>query len=177
MGIVVRRGGFRASPNRENRDKSILLDVTHADPQAQVYLRRGTADHDESAPSTSEPRKRQYYARPGHVSFNEWRRKPATLTVESFGRLWAEASNFIDQLVASVVGSRDGGSMGRKGVVKERLLQIVSVTTQVAISRRVCASSSSLETARKQEGAGQGGTTDPQRWRGDGAWIRCRIQG
>ena len=137
MGIVVRRGGFRASPNRENRDKSILLDVTHADPQAQVYLRRGTADHDESAPSTSEPRKRQYYARPGHVSFNEWRRKPATLTVESFGRLWAEASNFIDQLVASVVGSRDGGSMGRKGVVKERLLQIVSVTTQVAISRRV----------------------------------------
>ena len=32
---------------------------------------------------------------------------------------------------------RDGRSMARKGVVKERLLQIISVTTQVAISRRV----------------------------------------
>ena len=55
----------------------------------------------------------------------------------SFGRLGVEGSNFIDQLAASVVGVRDGGSVVRKGVVKERLLQIISVTTQVAISRRV----------------------------------------
>ncbi|CAN0566661.1 unnamed protein product, partial [Laminaria digitata] len=56
----------------------------------------------------------------------------ATLAVESFGRLGVEGSKFIDQLAArlSVVGGRDGGSMGRKGVVKERLLQIVLVTTQ-----------------------------------------------
>ena len=40
-------------------------------------------------------------------------------------------------LFTIVVGGRDGGSMARKGVVKERLLQIISVTTQVAISRRV----------------------------------------
>ncbi|CAB1113575.1 unnamed protein product [Ectocarpus sp. CCAP 1310/34] len=35
------------------------------------------------------------------------------------------------------VGGRDGGTMALKGVFKERLLQIVSVATQVAISRRV----------------------------------------
>ena len=45
------------------------------------------------------------------------------LVVESFGRLGVEGSKFIDQLAASsrVVGG-DGGSMGRKGLVKERLL-------------------------------------------------------
>ena len=31
----------------------------------------------------------------------------------------------------------DGTSLARKGVCKERLLQIISVTTQVAIARRV----------------------------------------
>ena len=54
-----------------------------------------------------------------------------------YGRLGVEGSKFIDQLAAGVVGGRDDGSMGRKGVVKERLLLIVSVTTQVTIWRRV----------------------------------------
>ncbi|CAN0554571.1 unnamed protein product, partial [Laminaria digitata] len=44
--------------------KSILLDVAHAYPQAQVHLRGGSTDHDGSAASTSEVRKRQHYARP-----------------------------------------------------------------------------------------------------------------
>ena len=57
--------------------------------------------------------------------------------MDSFGRLGEESSTFIDQLAASVVGGRDGGSMATKEAVKERLLQIVSVTTQVAISRMV----------------------------------------
>ena len=57
--------------------------------------------------------------------------------MESSGHLGVEGNNFVDQLAASVVGGRDGGSMARKGVVKGRLLQIMSVTTQVAISRRV----------------------------------------
>ena len=35
------------------------------------------------------------------------------------------------------MGGRDGGSTARKGVVKESLLYIISVTTQVTISRRV----------------------------------------
>ena len=137
MGIVIRRGSLRDAPNMEYRDKSILLDVTHADPQAQVHLRGGSADHDGSAASTFEASKRQYYARPGHVFFDERSHKLATLAVESFGHLGVEGSNFIDQLAASVVGGRDGGSMTREGVVKEHLLQIISVTTQVVISRRV----------------------------------------
>ena len=37
MDMVVRRGLLRDVPNRECRDKSILLGVTHTDPQAQVY--------------------------------------------------------------------------------------------------------------------------------------------
>lgn len=39
MYIVVGRRGLQDAPNREYRDKSILLDVTHADSQAQVPLR------------------------------------------------------------------------------------------------------------------------------------------
>ena len=73
-------------------DKSILLDVTHADPQAQANLRGDSADHDGSAASTSEARKCQHYARPGHVSFDERSHKLATLAVESFGRLGVEAA-------------------------------------------------------------------------------------
>ena len=53
--------------------------------------------------------------------------------MENFERLGGVAGGeFINQLAASVVGGRDGGSMTRKGVVKERLLQIVSVAAQVA---------------------------------------------
>ena len=51
--------------------------------------------------------------------------KLTTFAVEKLGRLGVEGSYFIDQLAASVVGGRDGGSMVRKGVLKERLLQIV----------------------------------------------------
>ena len=70
MNIVIRRGSLRDAANRECRDKSIQLDVTHADPQAQVHLQGGSAGHDGSAASTSEARKRQHYAHPGHVSFD-----------------------------------------------------------------------------------------------------------
>ena len=83
----------------------------------------------------------------------------------SFGRLGVEGSKFIDQLATSVVGGREGGSMGRKGVVKGRLLQIVSVTTQVAISRGV--SRFKLQFRDRQERRfsqkenGGGGMTDP----------------
>ena len=137
MDIVISRGSLRDAPNREYRDKSILRDVTHADPQAQVHIRGGSADDHGSAASTSEARKRQHCARPGHVAFDERSHKLAVLAVGSFGRLGVEVSNFIDQLAASVVGGRDGGSMTRKGLVKEHLLEIILVTTQVTISRRV----------------------------------------
>ena len=110
------------------------------------------------------------------MSFDERSHKLATLAVESFGRLGEEGSNFIDQLAASVVGARDGGPMTRKGVVKAHLLQIISVSTQVAISRRVSRFKLQLrdrEEARRSKGVG--GMTDPHRWRGDGAWMRLKI--
>ena len=100
MDIVIRRGSLRDAPNRQYRHKSILLDVPHADPQAQVHLRGGSEDHDGSDASTSEARKRQHYARPGHASFDERSHKLATLAVKSFGRLGVEGSNFVDQLAA-----------------------------------------------------------------------------
>ena len=83
MDIVIRRGSLRDAPNKEYRDQSILLVVTHADPQAQVLLRGVSADHDGSAASTSEARERQHYARPGHVSFDQRSHKFVTLAMES----------------------------------------------------------------------------------------------
>ena len=57
--------------------------------------------------------------------------------MESFGRLGKEGSDLIDRVEASIVGGTDGSSLERKGVCKERLFQIISVTIQVAISPRV----------------------------------------
>ena len=91
------------------------------------------------------------------MSFDELSHKLATLAGKCFGRLGVEGSNFIDQLAASVVGGRDGGSMARKRVVKERLLQIIAVTTQVATSRRVAGFKLQLrdrQDARRSRGGG-----------------------
>ena len=93
MDIVISRGGLPDASNRTYREKSILLDVTHVDSQAQAHLRGGSTDHDGSAASTSEARKRQQCARPGHVSFDERSKKLATLAMESFGHLGVEGSN------------------------------------------------------------------------------------
>ena len=97
----------------------------------------GIADRGGLAASKSEARKRSHYARPGQVSFDERSNTLATFAVESFGRLGKEGSDLIGQVAASIVGKTDGSSLPRKSVCKERLLQIISVTTQVAISRRV----------------------------------------
>ena len=64
--------------------------------------------------------------------------------------------------------------MAGKRVAKERLLQTVSVTTQVAIPRRV--SRFKLQLRDGQEARGSRGGEDPHQWRGDGAWRRLRIQ-
>ena len=137
MDIEIEAGGIRDATASEYRDKSILLDVTYADPQSGVHVRAGSADRNGSAASTSEARKRNHYARPGQVSFDERSYKLATLAVESFGRLGKEGSDLIDQMAACIVGGTDASSLGRKGVCKERPFPIISVTTQVAISRRV----------------------------------------
>ena len=167
MDIVIRRH-LRDTPNREYKDKSIPLDVTHADPQVQVHLQGGRSGHDSLAASTPEVRKRQHYARRGHVCFDERSHKLAPSEVESFGRLGVEGSNFIDQLAARVVGGRDGGSMTRKRVVEAHLLQIISVTTtQVAIfSRRVSRFKLQLryrKEARRSRGGGDDRPT-PMAW-------------
>ena len=113
MGIIIGRGSLRDAPNRAYIEKSILLDVMHVDPQAQVHLRAGSADHDGSAASTSEACKRQHYARPGRVSFGERSTKLSILAAEGFGRLGVEGTNFIDQFATGVVGG-SGGSMTNK---------------------------------------------------------------
>ena len=137
MDIVVERGGLRDDTAAEYRNKAILLDVTHADPQAVGHMRAGSTNRDGSAASKSEARKRSHCARPGQVSFDERSYKLATLAVESFWRLGKEGSDLIDQMAASIVGGTDGSSLARKGVCKERFFRIISVATQVAISRRV----------------------------------------
>ena len=115
-------GGLRDATASDYRDISILLDVTyHADPQARVHMRKGRADRNGSAASTSEACKRNHYARPGQASFDERSYKLATLAVESFGRFGKEGSDLIDQIAASIVGRTDASSRARKGVCKERL--------------------------------------------------------
>ena len=91
--IVIEAGGFRNATKSEYRDKSILLDVTYADPQAGVHMRAGSADRNGSAASTSEARKRNHCACPRQVSFDERSYKLSTLAVESFGRLGKEGSD------------------------------------------------------------------------------------
>ena len=129
---------LRDATASEYGDKSIFLDVTYyADPQAGVHMRAGSADRNGSAASTSEARKHYHFTRPGQVLFDDRSYKLATLEVESFGRLGKEGSDLIDQVAASIVGRTDASSLARKRVCRERLFQIISVTTQVAISRRV----------------------------------------
>ena len=83
------------------------------------------------------------------MSFDQRSYKLCTFAVECFGRLGGMACEFVDQLATHVVGGQDGGEISVKGVVKERLLQVVSVTSQVAVSRRVWAFE--LATRSRQE--------------------------
>ena len=64
--------------------------------------------------------------------------------------------------------------MTRKGVVKERLLQIVPVTAQVVNSRKVSRFKlllRDLQDARRVSGEGM---IDPHPWRGDRVWTRSK---
>ena len=56
----------------------------------------------------------------------------------------------MDELATHAAGGRHGGTMTQKGAYKERLLQVVSVATQVAISRRGCKDTSSLYVGDKK---------------------------
>ena len=75
---------------------------------------------------------------------------------------------FVDQLATHVVGGQDGGEISRKGVVKERLRQEVSVTSQVAESRRVrafeLATRSRQEVRARQTASPAGVNRRPEEW-------------
>ena len=85
MDIVIEAGGLRDATASEYRDQSVLLDVTYADPRAGVHMREDSADRNGSTASTPEARKRNDYARPGQVSFDERSYNLATLAVEALG--------------------------------------------------------------------------------------------
>ena len=95
LGIAVRRGDLRDALHRKKRDKSILLDVAHAHPLAQVHLLGGSAGHVDQLPLPH--RRNQHYARPGHVSFAERSHKRTTFVQEMFGRLEIGGRKSIDQ--------------------------------------------------------------------------------
>ena len=57
--------------------------------------------------------------------------------MEIYGHLGKEGIDFINQVAASIVRATDESSLARKGICKERFCQVVSVTTQVPILRRV----------------------------------------
>ena len=87
MDIVIERGGLRDASASTFRHKSILIDVTYADPQAGVHLRAGSADQGGSTASTPEAQRRNHYTRVGHVSFDQRTHNFVTLAVERFGHL------------------------------------------------------------------------------------------
>ena len=69
-----------------------------------------------SAARTSEAQKRQHYARPVHVSFDERSFKLTTLAVESFGLLEDEGYEFIDELATHMPQEEEmGDRYHRKG--------------------------------------------------------------
>ena len=118
MDIVIEAGGLRDATASEYGNKSILLDATCTDPQAGVHMRTGSEDRNGSAVSTFDALKRNHYARPGQVSFDERCYKLATLAVESFGRLGKEGSDLIDQVAASIVGGAADRPYRRKASAK-----------------------------------------------------------
>ena len=78
------------------------------------------------------------------------------------------AYEFVDQLAIHVVGGQNGGEITRKGAVKERLLQVVSMTSQVAVSRRVQAFE--LATRSRQEARAKQTASPAEVNRGPGEW-------
>ena len=117
MDIVIARGGLQYATSSEYRNKAVLLDVTHAVPQASVHMRDGSADQDGSAASTSEARKHNNYARVGQVPFDERSHKLVTLA-KALDASEKEDSELFDQSAASIVGGTDGGSLCRNVFVR-----------------------------------------------------------
>ena len=69
--------------------------------------------------------------------------------MEDFGGLSGSGYELVDQLVTHFVCLNDGGSISSKRVVNERLSQVISITMQVAVSRRVKGTKLDLTTRRQ----------------------------
>lgn len=54
------------------------------------------------------------------MSYDELSHKIVNIEVESFEHLGRKGSEFTERLEASVSGGRDGGTMAKKGICKER---------------------------------------------------------
>ena len=107
------------------------------------------------------------------MSFDERSYKLATLAVESFRRLGIKGSNLIDQVAASIVGGTDASSLARKGVCKERLFQIISVTSQVPTPRQVHRYRLAVRDREAARGREEAGGLRPLAWGGND-WTACR---
>ena len=134
MDIVIEAGRLRDATVSEYRDKSILLDVMRTYKQGSTCGQEARIETDQRLPLPRHASATTTLVRGRCPSTNA---ATTALVVESFGRLGKEGSDLIDLVAASIVGVTDASSLARKGVCKERLFQIISVTTQVAISRRV----------------------------------------
>lgn len=69
------------------------------------------------------------------LPFDERCHKPANLAAGGLGHLGKKGRDIIDWLTARVVGGRSEGFL-TKGVCKDRSVQVISVTIQVATLRR-----------------------------------------
>ncbi|CAM9947560.1 unnamed protein product [Choristocarpus tenellus] len=113
-------------------DKGLLLDVTFAQVQVTSHLTHSSTSNGVAA-AAAEAQKRTHY----EGSFDLRSYNLNTFAVASFGCLDKQAECFLDELATHMVGGRGTGGYSRKGVVKSRLRQMVSVTMQVALPRRV----------------------------------------
>ena len=64
------------------------------------------------------------------MSFDEHRYELGTLTAESVWLLGMSGNELVDQLATSLVGGGDNGDLRGTVVAKDRLLQIIFVTTR-----------------------------------------------
>ena len=125
--IAFRRGAMGAASSSVYQNKGIFLGVTH---------------EEEARPTMGllpEPLRREIVSTmlaqdtcPDEPGF-----ELTTFAVESFGRLGEGGYQFINEIASHAAGGGNVVSMRRRGIIKEHILQLVSVVTQVTISRTV----------------------------------------
>lgn len=72
---------------------------------------------------------------PGQVPFGERNFELVPVAVESFGRLGESGTEVIEEIAIGVVGGPNGGGIMEKGVVKERILRLISITRCITVLR------------------------------------------